>query len=116
MLWRGRHNINCKHRCTEIPTLFCLVGIAYTQPGTKKHIASTVLLITNRMTQMANWMTCNNCTIEDAFSEMMILQINSKYIGGKYKAICGQTENRGKNERSVGPINPCKLFTQLSLL
>lgn len=81
--------------------------------GDQKHIASTVLLIANRMTQMANQMTCNSCTIEDAFSEMMILQINSKYIEGKYKAICGQTENRRKNERSIGHINPCKLFAQL---
>lgn len=51
---------------------------------------------------MATWVTCSNCRIEDAFSEMMILQINSEYIGGKYKAICGQTENKRKNERSIG--------------
>lgn len=93
------------------------VSIAHTQPETKTTEPALVLLIAGCMTQMANQMTCNNCTIEDAFSEMMILQINSKYIGGKYKAICGQTENRGeKNGRSIVYINPCKLFTQLWLL
>lgn len=54
------------------------------------------------MTQMAERMPRNNCTIEDALPETMILQINSECIGGKYKAICGQTKNRkgggGKRE------------------
>lgn len=69
---------------------------------------------------MAERMPRNNCTIEDALPETMILQINSECIGGKYKAICGQTKNRkgggGGNGRSIERINTCKLFAQLLLL
>lgn len=67
----------------------------------QKHRASTVLLIVSCMTQMAERMPRNNCMIEDALSETMILQINSDCIGGKHKAICGQTKNRAGEKREI---------------